>query len=88
MVRKLFLQSPVLGFEDNFAFHFYEEGGASLHDICLFPIDYHTLSSLFCAQIKGQLRPALLKCNSIYFSGGILGDQCQCFHFTLEANFK
>lgn len=43
VVRKLFLQSPILGFEDNFAFHFNEEGGANLHEICLVLTDYHTL---------------------------------------------
>lgn len=76
-----FLQVSVLGFEDNFAFHFNKEGGANLHDICPvltdyhslnlhicpLPIGYHTLSSLFCTQI-GQFCPVFHKCNFIYFS--------------------
>lgn len=45
-VGKLFppsLQSYILGFGHNFAFHFDVEDGADLHDICLLPVDYHTL---------------------------------------------
>lgn len=88
-VRKLFPpfpQSYILGFEYNFAFHFNEEDRANLHGICLVPIDYQTLHSLFCAQIESQLCPALHKFHLLFH--GILGDQCQCFNFRLEASFS